>query len=151
MTAKYFKKGFSFPCCFLLIAVCSISLFPGIASAASGDKPNIVIIWGDDIGQSNISAYTRGVMGYRTPNIDRIAKEGIIFTDYYGEQSCTAGRSSFILGQSVFRTADAGAEGHGLRIICLPLRCRSGQRLEPDRYSHANILRREFIYQSDGL
>ena len=68
------------------------------------DKPNILVIWGDDIGQSNISAYTMGLVGYRTPNIDRIAKEGMIFTDYYAEQSCTAGRSSFILGQSVFRT-----------------------------------------------
>ena len=68
------------------------------------DKPNILVIWGDDIGQSNISAYTMGVMGYTTPNIDRIAREGMIFTDYYGEQSCTAGRSSFITGQSVFRT-----------------------------------------------
>ena len=68
------------------------------------DKPNILVIWGDDIGRSNISAYTMGMMGYQTPNIDRIAKEGIIFTDYYGEQSCTAGRSSFIMGQSVFRT-----------------------------------------------
>jgi arylsulfatase len=67
-------------------------------------KPNILVIWGDDIGQSNVSAYTMGLMGYRTPNIDRIAREGIIFTDYYGEQSCTAGRSSFITGQSVFRT-----------------------------------------------
>ncbi len=66
------------------------------------DKPNILVIWGDDIGQSNISAYTMGMMGYQTPNIDRIANEGIIFTDYYGEQSCTAGRSSFIMGQSVF-------------------------------------------------
>ncbi|UCH66376.1 MAG: arylsulfatase [Ignavibacterium sp.] len=68
------------------------------------DKPNILVVWGDDIGQSNISAYTKGVMGYHTPNIDRIANEGMIFTDYYGEQSCTAGRSSFITGQSVFRT-----------------------------------------------
>ena len=67
-------------------------------------KPNILVIWGDDIGQSNISAYTFGLMGYRTPNIDRIAREGIMFTDYYGEQSCTAGRSSFMLGQSVYRT-----------------------------------------------
>ena len=70
----------------------------------AAQKPNILVIWGDDIGQSNISAYTRGMMGYQTPNIDRIAKEGMMFTDYYGEQSCTAGRSSFILGQSVFRT-----------------------------------------------
>jgi len=75
----------------------------GIAQAAD-KKPNILVVWGDDIGQSNISAYTKGMMGYRTPNIDRIANEGAIFTDYYGEQSCTAGRSSFIMGQSVFRT-----------------------------------------------
>jgi len=67
-------------------------------------KPNIVIVWGDDIGQSNISAYTRGLMGYRTPNIDRLSREGMMFTDYYGEQSCTAGRAAFITGQSVFRT-----------------------------------------------
>jgi arylsulfatase A-like enzyme len=72
--------------------------------AVAADKPNILVVWGDDVGQSNISAYTMGLMGYQTPNIDRIANEGMIFTDYYGEQSCTAGRSSFILGQSVFRT-----------------------------------------------
>ena len=67
-------------------------------------KPNILVIWGDDIGISNVSCYSEGLMGYRTPNIDRIAKEGMKFTDCYGEQSCTAGRSSFITGQSVFRT-----------------------------------------------
>ena len=67
-------------------------------------KPNILVIWGDDIGHSNISAYSRGMMGYHTPNIDRIANEGMLFTDYYGEQSCTAGRAAFIMGQSVFRT-----------------------------------------------
>ncbi|MFJ1267140.1 arylsulfatase [Legionella lytica] len=71
---------------------------------ADAKKPNIVIIWGDDIGQTNISAYSHGLMGYTTPNIDRIAKEGMLFTDYYGEQSCTAGRAAFITGQSVFRT-----------------------------------------------
>jgi arylsulfatase len=70
----------------------------------SSDKPNIVVIFGDDIGQSNVSAYTHGLMGYRTPNIDRIAREGMIFTDYYAEQSCTAGRSAFITGQCTFRT-----------------------------------------------
>jgi len=74
------------------------------SSFAATDKPNIVIIWGDDVGQSNISTYSKGMMGYRTPNIDRIANEGITFTDYYAEQSCTAGRSAFITGQSVFRT-----------------------------------------------
>jgi arylsulfatase A-like enzyme len=67
-------------------------------------KPNILVIWGDDIGQSNLSCYTHGLMGYKTPNIDRIAREGMLFTDSYGEQSCTAGRSSFITGQSVYRT-----------------------------------------------
>jgi arylsulfatase len=71
---------------------------------AQSSRPNIVIIWGDDIGQTNVSAYSRGLMGYQTPNIDRVAKEGMLFTDYYGEQSCTAGRSAFITGQSVFRT-----------------------------------------------
>ncbi|MHC5137798.1 MAG: arylsulfatase [Planctomycetota bacterium] len=71
---------------------------------AAEKKPNILVIWGDDIGLSNLSVNTRGMMGYKTPNIDRVANEGMIFTDYYGEQSCTAGRSSFITGQSVFRT-----------------------------------------------
>lgn len=77
---------------------------PDAAAAPESKKPNIVIIWGDDIGQSNISAYGKGVMGYQTPNIDRIAREGMIFTDYYGEQSCTAGRASFITGQHGMRT-----------------------------------------------
>ena len=67
-------------------------------------QPNILVIWGDDIGYWNLSAYSRGMMGYQTPNIDRIASEGMLFTDGYGEQSCTAGRSAFITGQSVFRT-----------------------------------------------
>ncbi len=61
-------------------------------------KPNILVIWGDDIGISNLSCYTHGLMGYQTPNIDRLANEGMMFTDSYGEQSCTAGRSSFITG-----------------------------------------------------
>jgi arylsulfatase A-like enzyme len=67
-------------------------------------KPNILVIWGDDIGITNLSCYSHGLMGYRTPNIDRIANEGMRFTDSYGEQSCTAGRAAFITGQSVFRT-----------------------------------------------
>ena len=71
---------------------------------ADGEKPNILVIWGDDIGITNLSCYSDGLMGYRTPNIDRIADEGMRFTDSYGEQSCTAGRASFITGQSVFRT-----------------------------------------------
>ncbi|HSL65029.1 MAG TPA: arylsulfatase [Gaiellaceae bacterium] len=71
---------------------------------AKTDKPNILIIWGDDIGWFNVSAYNHGLMGYRTPNIDRLAREGMRFTDAYGEQSCTAGRAAFVTGQSVYRT-----------------------------------------------
>src|SRR5215510_10498405 len=74
------------------------------AKRTPNKKPNILVIWGDDIGISNLSCYSHGIMGYQTPNIDRLAKEGMMFTDSYGEQSCTAGRSSFITGQSVFRT-----------------------------------------------
>jgi arylsulfatase len=84
----------------LALLFAALGTTPGWAQ----DRPNILVVWGDDIGQSNISAYTMGLVGYRTPNIDRIANEGMIFTDYYGEQSCTAGRSSFVTGQSVFRT-----------------------------------------------
>src|SRR6187401_1304641 len=71
---------------------------------AKSTKPNILVIWGDDIGIWNLSCYSRGMMGYQTPNIGRIANEGMLFTDSYGEQSCTAGRASFITGQSVYRT-----------------------------------------------
>jgi arylsulfatase len=74
------------------------------SASPSGKKPNILVIFGDDIGQTNVSAYSFGLMGYRTPNIDRIAREGMMFTDYYAEQSCTAGRSTFITGQCTLRT-----------------------------------------------
>ena len=77
---------------------------PATLSGQASGKPNILVIFGDDIGQSNVSAYTFGLMGYRTPNIDRVAREGMMFTDYYAEQSCTAGRSSFITGQATLRT-----------------------------------------------
>jgi arylsulfatase A-like enzyme len=76
----------------------------GQTSGSDGKKPNVLVIWGDDIGQFNISAYNMGVMGYKTPNIDRIAREGALFTDWYGQQSCTAGRAAFITGQSPIRT-----------------------------------------------
>jgi arylsulfatase len=76
----------------------------GAATPTQAKKPNILIIWGDDIGYWNISAYNQGMMGYKTPNIDRIAKEGALFTDWYGQQSCTAGRACFITGQSGYRT-----------------------------------------------
>jgi arylsulfatase len=75
-----------------------------VGPAVAAKKPNILVIWGDDVGVHNISAYNHGIMGYKTPNIDRIAKEGAMFTDAYAQQSCTAGRASFITGQHPFRT-----------------------------------------------
>src|SRR6476660_7375017 len=81
-----------------------VTLLGASAAAQQAKKTNIVVIFGDDIGQSNISAYSMGVMGYKTPNIDRVAREGMMFTDYYAEQSCTAGRASFITGQHGLRT-----------------------------------------------
>ncbi len=97
MHKRLMYKGF-------LLSLFSLIFFITSSAYAEAKKPNILVIWGDDVGLTNISAYSKGMMGYKTPNIDRIAKEGILFTDYYGEQSCTAGRSSFIMGQSVFRT-----------------------------------------------
>jgi len=88
----------------LALTVVALGLACASAAQAQDKKPNIVVFWGDDIGQSNVSAYSHGVMGYKTPNIDRIAREGMMFTDYYAEQSCTAGRASFITGQSGLRT-----------------------------------------------
>jgi len=87
-----------------VVALVCAAMVAASPAGAADKKPNIVIIWGDDIGQSNISAYSHGLMGYQTPNIDRLAKEGMMFTDIYAEQSCTAGRSSFITGQSGLRT-----------------------------------------------
>jgi arylsulfatase len=87
----------------LFASFAALALVAGPVQAAD-KKPNIIVIFADDIGESNISAYHRGLMGGRTPNIDRLAKEGAMFTDAYAQQSCTAGRASFILGQNPFRT-----------------------------------------------
>ena len=90
------------------------------------DQPNILVIWGDDIGITNLSCYSDGLMGYRTPNIDRIANEGMLFTDSYGEQSCTAGRSSFITGQSVYpHRPDQGRHSRAPTSACRPRTRRS--------------------------
>ena len=86
------------------LALVAASVMAISATAGAAEKPNILVIFGDDIGQTNISAYSMGVVGYKTPNIDRIAKEGMMFTDYYAENSCTAGRSSFITSQTPLRT-----------------------------------------------
>src|SRR5262249_29847063 len=106
---------------------------------SNGKKPNIIIIWGDDIGQSNLSCYTKGLMGYQTPNIDRLAKEGMHFTDYYGEPSCTAGRASFITGQHGLRT---GLTKVGLPGATLGLRKEDptiAELLKPHGYATAQI------------
>src|SRR5262245_44660281 len=88
----------------LSLGVFVTTSFAEPAQQGAARKPNILGIFGDDIGQPQISAYTMGMMGYKTPNIDRIAKEGALFTDAYAQQSCTAGRASFILGEEPFRT-----------------------------------------------
>ena len=105
-----------------VLALTAAALYRRCASrGATAAKPNILVIMADDIGYWNISAYNRGMMGYRTPNIDRIANEGAIFTDYYGQQSCTAGRAAFITGQSPSRT--------GLLKVGLP--CGQGRPVRP--------------------
>ena len=92
----------------MLLALLALGLVLASAGPATAQapakQPNILVIWGDDIGYWNISAYNQGMMGYKTPNIDRIAREGALFTDWYGQQSCTAGRAAFITGQVGFRT-----------------------------------------------
>jgi len=88
----------------ILAALLCVSVSAQQAPAASAKKPNILVIMGDDIGWYNPSVYHRGIMGYQTPNIDRIAAEGAMFTDWYGQQSCTAGRAAFVTGQSPIRT-----------------------------------------------
>lgn len=97
---KYILKGIVF----LSLFTCCIFINQTEAKEQKDSKPNILVMWGDDIGLYNISYWNRGLMGYKTPNIDRVGNEGIAFTDYYGEQSCTAGRSSFITGQCGLRT-----------------------------------------------
>jgi hypothetical protein len=96
MNQKFIVAALSF------LSVCLVSA-PDVAFAQE-KKPNILVIWGDDIGIANLSAYSDGLMGYETPNIDRIGKEGIRFLQYYGEQSCTAGRSAFLTGQHIIRS-----------------------------------------------
>ena len=99
MSRMDFWRGFAGAFGLVLLALLSST-----AAAATQNKPNILVIMADDVGMWNVSAYHRGMMGGRTPNIDRIANEGALFTDYYAQQSCTAGRAAFILGQTPFRT-----------------------------------------------
>src|SRR5580692_13205344 len=88
----------------ILLVIFVVQCFAVSRASAQAKKPNILVIFGDDVGYWNVSAYNQGMIGYKTPNIDRIAKEGALFTNYYGQQSCTAGRAAFITGQSPIRT-----------------------------------------------
>jgi arylsulfatase len=102
MKKKCFTKSRSVATLFLVLLFFGFQIIE--ATAQKNDKPNILVIWGDDIGTWNISHNNRGMMGYQTPNIDRIAKEGVAFTDYYAQQSCTAGRAAFISGSVPVRS-----------------------------------------------
>jgi arylsulfatase A-like enzyme len=115
----------------LACGLAAIAILGSVATANEADKkPNILIIWGDDIGYWNVSAYNQGMMGYKTPNIDRIAKEGALFTDWYGQQSCTAGRAALITGQVGFRT--------GLLKVGLP---GAKEGLQPEDVTLAQLLK----------
>src|SRR6516225_8454869 len=123
----------------LFLSIVAMSLVCASVAQAQGKKPNIVVFWGDDIGQSNISAYSLGLMGYHTPNIDRIAREGMMFTDYYAEQSCTAGPASVNTRQSGLRT---GLTKVGLPGAALGLRKEDptiAELLKPHGYATAQI------------
>jgi arylsulfatase A-like enzyme len=108
---------------------------PAPAAPATGQRPNILVIWGDDVGIANVSAYSFGVMGIKTPNIDRIAREGLMFTDYYAEQSCTAGRSSFITGQSGLRTGNTKVGLPGATLGLQPQDITIAEALKPLGYA----------------
>jgi arylsulfatase len=117
----------------LLLAIGLIT--PGLVSAQEGKKPNILVIFGDDVGQTNISAYSHGVVGYKTPNIDRIAKEGVMFTDYYAENSCTAGRSTFITGQACLRTGLSKVGLPGVPVGLQKVDCTIAEAIKPMGYA----------------
>ena len=116
----------------LFVLVVFATLAWAVSPVAAAKKPNILVIWGDDVGWSNVGAYNMGMMGYQTPNIDRIAKEGMLFTDYYAQQSCTAGRAAFITGQHPFRT--------GLLTVGLP---GSPLGLQPEDPTIADLLKKQ--------
>ncbi len=105
---------------FTMFGIAALVLLVGglVPMDAQAKKPNVLVIWGDDVGWFNLSAYHRGMMGYQTPNIDSIAQEGALFTDWYGEQSCTAGRSAFITGQAAFVPATSRSACRARRKGC---------------------------------
>jgi len=119
----------------LLAALTTQAAPPENPQGGAGAKPNILVIFGDDVGQTNISAYSMGLMGYHTPNIDRIAKEGLLFTDYYAENSCTAGRATFITGQAAWRTGLTKVGVPGADVGLQPRDVTIAQALKPLGYS----------------
>ncbi len=126
-----------------MLKIIGTSLFVVISllaqSVLAASKPNILVIWGDDIGLWNISHYSHGLMGYQTPNIDRIAKEGMLFTDYYGEQSCTAGRSAFVTGQHPVRTGLTKVGVPGAELGISPKDPTLAELLKPHGYATAQF------------
>jgi arylsulfatase A-like enzyme len=133
----------------------AVMLIPALSHAQK--KPNILVIFGDDVGQTNISAYGLGVVGYKTPSIDRIAKQGLLFTDYYAENSCTAGRSSFITGQTPKRTGLSKVGIPGAAVGLQPRDVTIAQLLKPMGYATGqfgkNHLgdRDEYLPTNDGF
>ena len=128
-------------CARLKLAAVYMALLAGSAAVfaeqaeAQAKKPNILVIFGDDIGQANISRYTHGLVGYMTPNIDRIGEEGMTFTDYYAENSCTAGRATFITGQSAMRTGLTKVGVPGASVGLQPRDITIAQALKPLGYA----------------
>ena len=132
---------------FIVFAV----LILGVNPAVAADKPNILVIMTDDVGIPNISAYSHGMMGYQTPNIDRIAKEGVLFTDYYGEQSCTAGRSAFITGQHIIRTGLSKVGLPGAAEGILPAHLTLGGLLQKQGYATGQFGKNHFGDRDEQL
>lgn len=129
-----------------------ISLFLGCLNASAQiSKPNILVIMGDDVGIPNISAYSHGMMGYQTPNIDRIAREGALFTDYYGEQSCTAGRSAFITGQHIIRTGLSKVGLPGAKEGIMPENLTLGGLLQAQGYATGQFGKNHFGDRDEHL
>jgi arylsulfatase len=121
-----------------VVSAASVQIAQGQAQTQptpSGQRPNILVIWGDDVGVANVSAYSFGIMGIKTPNIDRIAREGLMFTDYYAEQSCTAGRSSFITGQSGLRSGNTKVGLPGAALGLQPQDITIAEALKPLGYA----------------
>ena len=135
----------------VFVALAAVLLTFGGTAYAQTDKPNILVIMGDDVGIPNLSVYSHGMMGYQTPNIDRIAREGVLFTDYYGEQSCTAGRSAFITGQHIIRTGLSKVGLPGADEGILPAHLTLGGLLQKQGYATGQFGKNHFGDRDEHL